>query len=200
MEVALLQDPYLSLAAPHAVTFGGAAVTAGHEMGHAFDSSGQTFDAQGQLRTAWSPPSLSAFAEKEQCLVDLYSSMEVPPYVPANATIDARRIQREAQADHYGLPAGWEAWSARIAAGETGPPNTRLDVRFTPAQLFFASYAHGWWVVMRPEMERYHLATRAHPPEWARVRGPLSQLAPFAQAFNCSAGKPYNPPTRCSLW
>lgn len=158
------------------------------------------YDAQGQLRPTWSAESQAAFAKKQKCLVDLYGSMEVPPYVPANATVDPWRIALESQADHYGLSAAWEAWSARMAAGETGPSNARLAARFTDAQLFFASYAHSWCVVMRPEMERHRLATRGHPPEWARVRGPLSQFAPFARAFNCSAGKPYNPPERCSLW
>lgn len=197
---ALLQYPVFSLSAPAAISFGGAAFTVGHEIGHAYDSARWRLDARGQERNWWSPASLAVFVNKTECLANVYSTMPAPAYVPAGAALDARRTARESQADQYGLAAAWEAFSARVAAGATGPPNARLDARFTPAQLFFASVAQKWCEVARPEAQREDLAEALHPPGWARVRGPLSQFAPFAAAFNCSAGTPFNPPSRCSLW
>lgn len=189
-----------SLAAPHAMTYSGAAATTGHEFGHAFDSFGRLYDAEGQFRNWWSANASAAWALKEQCLLDAYKAMPAPADVPAGAAYNATRTARESQADHYGLAAGWAAFASRAAAGDTGPANARLDARFTPAQLFFTTFAQVECAVVRPEAQQDRLASRYHPPGWARVRGPLSHFAPFAEAFNCSAGSPYNPPTRCSLW
>lgn len=172
----------------------------GHEIGHAFDVGSQPYDARGQYGTWWSANATAAFIEKARCLNDVYAAMEAPADVPDGAALNANRTARESQADAYGLAAAWEAFSARLAAGRTGPRNGRLERRFTPEQLFFASYAQNWCQVARPQAQRRGLAQRVHPPGWARVRGPLSQFAPFAAAFQCSPGTPYNPPTRCTLW
>lgn len=189
-----------SLTAPAAISFGGVARVVGHEIGHAFDSARRRLDARAQFRNWWSPTALAAFVNKTECLANVYDTMPAPAYVPAGAALDARRTAREIQADHYGLAAAWEAFATRIAAGVAGPANARLDARFTPAQLFFASFAQNRCEATRPEAQRWQLAETSYPPGWARVRGPLSQFAPFAAAFNCSAGTPFNPPSRCSLW
>lgn len=201
MTAAFLQYPFFYLAAPHAVTFAGAAAVVGHEIGHGFDASGRRLDAQAQLRNWSSAASAAAWVENDRCLRDAYATMAAPAYVPAGAALNATRTARESQADHMGLAAAWAAFSARAAAaGGAGPANARLDARFTPAQLFFTAFAQVECTVARAEAQRHALAERVHPPGWARVRGPLSQFAPFAAAFNCSAGTPYNPPDRCTLW
>lgn len=99
-------------------------------------------------------------------------------------------------ADLGGIKQAFTAYSAlRGTAGDW-----RLFREFTNDQLFFIGYAQSWCSLTRPSAERVRLATDPHSPPMYRVNGPLSDFAPFAEAFNCPVGSAMRPAQPCAVW
>lgn len=71
---------------------------------------------------------------------------------------------------------------------------------FPVGQLFFVSYALSWCEIDTPEAIKRMVKSNPHSPPQFRVIGPVSQYTGFAQAFNCTAGSPMNPVTKCTVW
>jgi putative endopeptidase len=95
--------------------------------------------------------------------------------------VNGRLTTGENMSDLGGLTMSYAALQKALA----GKPRTMLD-GFTPEQRFFLSYARVWRQLVRPAEAVRRINTDPHSPgEW-RVRGPLSNLPEFEQAFGCT--------------
>ncbi|GAB0489046.1 hypothetical protein MMPV_000262 [Pyropia vietnamensis] len=194
----ILQVPFFSPNAPHALTFGAVGRTMGHEITHGFDNRGRRFDGRGVYTQWWSNSTDSAFEKKAQCFVDLFNTY-VPPDLP-NLHVDGSNTLPENLADAGGIKSSWEAFQARVSARRAGPRNPKLHAKFNDDQLFAIGFAQTWCRKYTVEAQRKRLKEDVHSPGRFRAEGTLSQFPPFAAAFKCKAGARYNPAKRCSLW
>jgi putative endopeptidase len=79
------------------------------------------------------------------------------------------------------------AYNAFKKSLEGKPRPANLD-GFTSEQRFFIGYAQSRVRKSRPEAIRLLVQSDTHSvPEW-RVRGPLSNMTEFAEAFQCKTG------------
>jgi putative endopeptidase len=99
-------------------------------------------------------------------------------------------------ADNGGLKLAFEAYRALRAAAK----EQILADGMTEDQQFFLGFAQGWCAAYRPDFERMVVQTNPHSPPRFRVRGPLTNLPQFAQAFSCKEGTPMHPKNTCSVW
>lgn len=196
----ILQVPFFSPAAPHALTFGAVGRTVGHEITHGFDNRGRRFDGGGLYQKWWTPASEAAFEKKAQCFIDLFNTYVPPDLAGTGLHVDGKLTLPENLADAGGIKASWEAFRARVEARRAGPRNAKLHARFNDDQLFAVGFAQTWCRKYTLPAQRARLADDVHSPGRFRAEGTLSQFPPFAAAFQCRRGARYNPPTRCSLW
>jgi len=195
---ATLSSPTFNPAAPHALTFGAAGRTMGHEMGHGLDSKNRVYDARGLRVNWWSDASDAAFEKRAQCFVNVFDGYK-PSELPGKH-VDGQNTLKENLADAAGIRSAWAAFQARKAAGATGPRNAALSAKFNEDQLFFLGAAQIWCKRLDVEELADDLLNDVHSPKRYRVEGTLSQFGEFAKAFNCPAGSRYNPANKCSLY
>lgn len=177
---ALLQPPFFDPEGDDALNFGGIGVVIGHEMAHGFDSIGSTFDSQGRLRDWWSPDTRRRFDALADRLAQQFSRYEV-----AGRKIDGELTLDENLADLGGLAIALRALRD-VTAGSADP----LIDGMTREQRFFANFAFTWRLLSTPQRTELELDTDNHVPGHIRADGAPSNLAAFAEAFNCTPGDP----------
>ncbi len=177
---ALLQPPFFDPEGDDALNFGGIGVVIGHEMAHGFDSIGSTFDSQGRLRDWWSPDTRRRFDALADRLAQQFSRYEV-----AGRKIDGELTLDENLADLGGLAIALRALRD-VTAGSADP----LIDGMTREQRFFANFAFTWRLLSTPQRTELELDTDNHVPGSIRADGAPSNLAAFAEAFNCTPGDP----------
>ena len=188
-----LQLPEFDPAYPPPLLLGAAGATVGHEFTHGFDNVGHNFDLHGALRNWWSNTSLAQFEQRASCIADQYSQFEPLPGVH----IDGRFTLQEDIADCGGLKLAHLVYRDRI--GPDGPKES-LVKGVSNDQLFFLQFGQDWCFNMTDAYERYWVKNNQHATPAFRVKGAVSNLPAFGQAFGCKAGASYNPVKRCELW
>ena len=188
-----LQLPEFDPAYPPPLLLGAAGATIGHEFTHGFDNVGHNFDLHGALKNWWSNESLAQFDQRATCLADQYSQFEPLPGVH----IDGRFTLQEDIADCGGLKLAHLVYSDRI--GPDGPKES-LVKGVSNDQLFFLQFGQDWCFNMTEAYERYWVKNNQHATPAFRVKGAVSNLPAFGEAFGCKAGASYNPVKRCELW
>ena len=189
----ILQPPFFDPKADDAVNYGGIGTVIGHEMTHGFDDSGRQYDAQGNLVDWWTPESAERYKARATNVVKQFSAYTVLDGVHLKGEL----TQGENIADLGGLKVAYGALQKALA----GKSRAKID-GFTPEQRFFLSYASVWRDVFREAEQRRRVNVDPHSPgEW-RVRGPLSNLDEFAQAFDVPEGAPMRRPAaeRVTIW
>eukprot|EP01094_Clydonella_sp_ATCC50884_P016733 TRINITY_DN2798_c0_g1_i1.p1 TRINITY_DN2798_c0_g1~~TRINITY_DN2798_c0_g1_i1.p1 ORF type:complete len:711 (+),score=253.33 TRINITY_DN2798_c0_g1_i1:146-2278(+) len=192
----ILQSPFFfDLNYPNAMNFGGAGNVIGHELTHAFDDEGSQYDGSGKLTAWWSPDVRAQFEQQAQCVAELYSQVEVLPglYINGNLTLG------ENIADLGGVHLAHRAYKSWVRMnGE----EERLIPELTNDQLHFVTYALTWCEADTDEHLKQQIQGNPHSPAKARTNVPLSQYRGFADAFNCPANSPMNPPSSelCNVW
>lgn len=179
----MLQAPFIDSAHSDARNYGSIGCILAHEMSHAFDDEGSRFDATGDLHPWWHPNTTAGFAERKQCLEQLYSS-----FVVDGRNVSGKLTIGEDIADTAGVKLSYEAFASKA-------PRTPQEKR-----TFFTAFAQTWCADVRSETRVKALLTDPHAPQKYRVIGALSQFAPFGEAYGCPAGSPMAPRDRCSLW
>jgi putative endopeptidase len=177
----ILQPPFFDLKADDAVNYGGIGAVIGHEMTHGFDDSGSKYDAQGNLNNWWSAESAANFKARTSAVVKQFAAYEALPGLRLNGDL----TQGENIADLGGVKIAFGALQKALA----GKPREKID-GFTPEQRFFLNYATIWRLNARPEAIRLRVNTDPHSPGEFRVKGPLSNLDEFAEAFGIPEGSP----------
>ena len=192
----ILQPPFFSREASMPVNFGGIGMVVGHEFTHGFDDEGRLYDAVGNLKTWWTDAANKAFEKKAECVKKQYSGYLAIDDIHLNGALTLG----ENVADLGGLKLSHAAMRSWVKAN---PAEAKVDAyRFSPDQQFFLGFAQSWCSKERPELRRMLAKTDPHsPPQW-RVKGPISGLPAFADAFHCAANAPMvRPPAEaCQVW
>ena len=188
----ILQPPFFDKNAAPAVNLGAMGMVVGHEITHGFDDQGRKFDAAGNLADWWTPASGKGFEERVACVKTQYDGYTAVAEVKLNGALTLG----ENTADLGGLKLAFMA----LQAYQKAHPDEVKPSRFTPEQQFFLGYAQAWCGKGRDQDTRVRAQTDPHSsPEW-RVKGPLSNLVPFQQAFGCKTGQPMVRAPRCEVW
>lgn len=170
----ILQPPFFTMEADDAINYGAIGAVIGHEITHAFDDQGRRSDGDGNLRDWWAPEDEAQFRERAQLMIDQYDAYE---------PIEGMHIQGalslgENIADLGGLTVSYQAWQ-RSLDGVEAPV---ID-GYTGAQRFFLGYGQIWRSKYRDDAMRRQLTTGPHSPPMFRVRGALSNMPEFYEAF-----------------
>ena len=189
----ILQWPFFDAKADDALNYGGIGAVIGHEMTHGFDDQGRKFDAQGNLRDWWTQEDAKNFEARAECVQHQFDGYEVQPGVHENGKL----VLGESIADLGGLTIAYKAFKMT----QEGQSDQKLQ-GFTPDQRFFLAWARTWADNIRPELELLLVKTNPHPLDRFRAIAAPSNMAPFAQAFDCKPGDPMvRPPDNvCRIW
>ncbi|EQC27272.1 hypothetical protein SDRG_14893 [Saprolegnia diclina VS20] len=193
----ILQPPIFSATKqPMIANYARIGVVMGHELSHGFDDMGRLFDAHGQLTSWWTDSVAATFNANAQCLKQQYDAFPIES-IDANKTllghVDGALTLGENIADNGGVKLAYLAYAARQGLST---PMARKE-----GQLFFTSFAQGWWCQKRSDnLARVLMHTDAHSPGKWRLQGPLMNSPFFADAFQCPLGSFMNPKDKCVVW
>jgi putative endopeptidase len=187
----ILQPPLFDATADDAINFGGIGMVVAHEITHGFDDQGRRFDADGALRDWWTPEDAERFTALADQLVAQFDAYAVLDDVHVNGKLTLG----ENIADLGGLALAQRA-HARVAGDAS-----EVD-GLTPAQRFFLANATLWRANISPELERTLVAVDPHSPRELRVKGPVSNLNAFRDAFGLADDAPMMrpPQERIEIW
>lgn len=190
---AMLHLPFYTADGPQTFNYGALAAVIGHEITHAFDIVGRQYNDKGKLEEWWDPLTVSSFNKTANCMIDQYDSYNVD-----GISINGRQTLDENIADNGGLRAAYFAyqlWERKgIKAKEL--PVAELSNR----QLFFISYAQMFCSKWKPDGLQKHIIEDKHSPGPIRVRGAISNMNTFGDAFKCPWISNYNPNSKCEVW
>lgn len=176
----MLQPPFFDPDADDALNYGAIGVIIGHEMSHAFSAETSRFELGGGLGDWWSERDHERFNTLSAQLAAQFDQQRIDG-LPVNGTTTAN----ENLADLGGLVLALDALHDQ-AGGREDPMIDGL----TREQRFFIS----WAVVNRRLQTRQRLelelATDPHTFGAPRADVAASNLADFAEAFQCAAGMP----------
>jgi putative endopeptidase len=190
----ILQPPFFDPQQDDALNYGNTGATIGHEMTHGFDDQGCLYDAQGNLKNWWTRQDMAHFQARTVAIQRLFDSYQIGDGLHGNGKLESG----EAIADLGGLKIAYRAYEKSLQ----GKPRTVDANGFTPEQRFFLAYALSWACNDRPEYERLMMLTNPHPLEQFRVRGTVSNLPEFAQAWHLKPSDPMvlPPDKRTEIW
>jgi putative endopeptidase len=189
----ILALPFFDADADDAINYGGIGMVIGHEISHGFDDQGSQFDASGKFANWWTKEDKEAFSKKGEQLAAQFDK-----YIIADTLhVNGRLTLGENIGDLGGLTAAYEAFKKTDQA----KAGKKID-GFTPEQRFFMSIAQIWRINIRPEADRQQALTDPHAAGRYRVLGPLSNFAPFYEAFGVTENnKMYRKPEdRVLMW
>jgi putative endopeptidase len=188
----IMQPPFYGINQGLPVNAGAIGMVVGHELTHGFDDEGSQFDAKGNLASWWTASASERFKARISCVEKQYSAYEALPGLHVNGALTLG----ENIADNGGLKLAFEAYRAlRKDAKEAVVADGMSE-----DQQFFLGFAQGWCSVYRPDFERMVVQTNPHSPPRFRVRGPLTNMPQFGEAFSCKVGSPMRPQNTCSVW
>jgi putative endopeptidase len=123
--------------------------------------------------------------------VELYGRYEPLP----GLRINGRQMLGENISDLGGLQIAYDAY--RLALQRSPAP---VIAGRTPEQRFFVANAVIWREKARAEALEQQIRTGQHSPGAFRVRGPMSNMPAFAQAFGCKPGDPMVAADPVAVW
>ncbi|HEX2012121.1 MAG TPA: M13 family metallopeptidase [Roseateles sp.] len=189
----ILQPPFFDAKADDAVNYGGIGMVIGHEITHHFDDRGRQYDSVGRLKDWWTAADATAYKLRAERVARLYDGYEPVP----GHRINGQLTLGENISDMAGVPLAFDALQQALRRG--GAADEKID-GYTPAQRFFLSNALIWRGKARTEWLINQLRTDSHSPGAFRVRGPMSHMPAFAQAFGCKAGDPMVAADPITVW
>ena len=187
----ILQPPFFDEKAEDAVNYGAIGMVIGHEIIHHFDDRGRQYDEVGNLKDWWAPGDAAAYRSRADRVADFYSQYEPLP----GLRINGRQMLGENISDLGGINIAFDALQLALKR----QPAPVIDGR-TPEQRFFVANAIVWRGKQRPQALEQQIRTGQHSPGPYRVRGPLSNMPAFAQAFGCKAGDPMVAENPVAVW
>ncbi|KAK4511350.1 uncharacterized protein ATC70_012565 [Mucor velutinosus] len=136
------------------------------------------------------------FEEKTKCFIDQYSKFAVAG--PNNSTLNVNGALTLAEnlADNGGGKLSIAAYK-RLNKQEQKLPGLE---NMSPEALYFVNLGRSWCSKQRDEVAQFSIYVDTHSPPNFRVNGIFQNSVEFANTFNCPAGSPMNPETKCSMW
>ena len=176
---AILQPPFFDPKADPALNYGGIGAVIGHEIMHGFDDQGSQFDKVGNNVNWWTDADKKAFVERTDRLVKQFDE-----YVAVDDLhVKGALTLGENIGDLGGIAIAYDALQQDLMNKKIG-----LIDGFTQNQRFFLNFATIWRNNMRPETLRVMINTNPHAPANFRANGAPSNMASFAEAFDCKTG------------
>jgi len=192
----ILQPPLFDERADDAVNYGAIGSVIGHEITHHFDDRGRQFDADGNLRDWWTPEDAAAYRARADRVATLYGSYQPLP----GQFLNGRQTLGENISDVAGIRIAYDGLQLLLARQRAqGKPVAPID-GLSPEQRFFVANAAIWRTRYRDEALISQIRTGQHSPGPFRVRGPLSNLPAFGQAFGCKPGEPMMASEPIAVW
>ncbi len=187
----IMQLPFFSPEAPVPSNYGGLGMVMGHELTHGFDDQGRKFDGDGNLREWWSPQVAKAYEQRAACVAKQYDSYVAVEDVHLNGKLTL--------GENIGDIGGLKLMISALRARRQGQPPTSVG-GFDDEQQAFIAFAQVLCTNYRPEAARTQALTNPHSTAQWRVNGPVADNPEFAKAFQCPAGSPMAPASRCTVW
>lgn len=190
---AILQPPFFNVEADDAINYGAIGAVIGHEITHAFDDQGRRSDGDGNLRDWWADLDEQQFRERADLMVAQFDAYE--PIEGMN--IQGALALGENIADLGGLTVAYQAWQRSLQEQPA-----QVIEGFTGEQRFFMGWGQIWRIAFRDQALRQQLTTGPHAPGQYRVRGALSNMPEFYEAFNVNEGDGMyrEPDVRVKIW
>lgn len=194
----ILQGIFFSSERPRYMNYGAIGWVIGHEITHGFDDQGRQFDLDGNLVDWWHPETKSRYLKKAECIIEQYGNYSIPEL--DNLAVSGVNTQGENIADNGGIKEAYRAyvdWEA-----EHGVEPILPGLEFSPRQMFWISAANVWCAKYRPQAMKLRVLTGVHSPDQFRVQGPFSNMAEFANDWNCAPRSGMNPDkaSKCRVW
>lgn len=190
---AMLHIPFYTADGPQTFNYGALAAMIGHEITHGFDIVGRQYNDRGKLEEWWDPLTVSSFNKTATCMKEQYDEYKIDGF-----SINGLQTLDENIADNGGLRAAFFAYQMweRKGLPEKKLPGVDLDNR----QLFFISYAQMFCSKWKPDGLQKYIIDDTHSPGPIRVRGAVSNMNTFEDAFNCPFISNYSPNSKCEVW
>lgn len=177
----IMQPPFFDPDADDALNYGGIGAVIAHEITHGFDDQGRKFDGEGNLKDWWTESDSKNFKERTDKLVKQYSG-----YVATDSLyINGELTLGENIADLGGALIAYDALQNSLK----GKDIKQID-GFTQQQRYFLAFSRIWKSNMRPEVIRLLVNSDTHSPNKFRVKGTLSNVPSFKDAFSGKDGDP----------
>ncbi len=176
---AILQWPFFDARADMAVNYAGIGSVIGHEITHGFDDQGAKFDAKGNLKKWWTATDEKKFTAKTKPFIAQADKEEVAAGIHLNGQLTLG----ENMADMGGLAIAYDAYQKHLQK-----KGRKIIDGLTPEQRFFLGFAQMEREVARPETLKMRALTDPHAAAFWRINGPVSNFAPFYEAFDLKKG------------
>jgi putative endopeptidase len=192
---AILQAPFFDENTDAALNYGAIGAVIGHEITHGFDDQGSKYDANGNLNSWWTENDRKQFDARTNVLVEQFNKFKVADSLYVNGKLTLG----ENIADIGGLSIAFDAFKLYL---KQNPKENVTKDGFTPEQRFFIGFAQLWKNNARPEAMRQLVLTDTHSPGEFRVKGPLSNMPNFYNAFDVKEGDEMfiNIENRADIW
>lgn len=187
----LMLAPMFSPDLPYSLNVAAYGLVIGHECTHGYDNSGRLFDGVGKFTNWWTNKSIEAFNERATCLVNQYSAFEM-----FGIHVNGSQTLGENIADGGGVHMSYEVYKTLDVIDNQLPG-------FTADQLHFLYYTQTWCAKEDKIGFQEQVEDDVHSPAAFRIRGPLSNFKPFAEAYGCKANQYYGrslTDKSCVLW
>ncbi|KAI8889922.1 zincin [Backusella circina FSU 941] len=195
-----LQPLFYSNDYPEYLNYGSVGYIIGHEFSHGFDSMGRLYDGNGNLVDWWTNTTTAEFVNRSQCFIDQYSKFNMTGPGGKTYPVDGKLTLAENIADNGGIAASLFAYRNFRENHTQEEPRLPGIEQLSPDQLFFVNFARTWCQVQTDELNLLSIYTDPHSVAGPRVNGVVQNSDEFSNAFNCPAGSPMNPETKCRLW
>ncbi|KAI6181987.1 Phosphate-regulating neutral endopeptidase [Aphelenchoides fujianensis] len=172
----ILQPVFYNKDFPRSMNYGGIGVVIGHEITHGFDDRGRLYDKLGNIRPVVEQRNdRQVRRERPTASRNKWYSNYVLDQI--SMRINGRSTKGENIADNGGLKQAYRAYK-----------------KFEQYHPIAQQLPGIWCGVMNDKEAIRKLRTSEHSPGPIRVKGPLSNSADFAAAFQCKPGSPMHPP------
>lgn len=162
---------------------GGIGMVIGHELTHGFDARGSQFDKLGNMSNWWTQEDHDAFDEKNQLVIDYFSTFEVVPEVMNNGLLCVGEIVADIGGITFGIDYGNKI------------ENFDFD-------LYFKQFAKIWRSVGSYEAIKNQAQFNEHPINFIRVNATIQQVQTFYNTYNIKEGDGMYlaPEKRVKIW